>query len=63
MCFSSGPSADKLYEDMVKDKPKFELPSLSQAKVDRKKPKLRDVRQGAAQRNLLNPMGDNYGSK
>ena len=63
MCFSSGPSAEKLYQDMVKDRPKFKLPSLSQAKVDRKKPKMQDVRKGAQRRNLLNPMGDSYGSQ
>jgi len=57
MCFSGGPSADDYYKEMTKDKPEFKLPSLSQAKANRKKPKLRDVRKGAARRNLLNPMG------
>ena len=63
MCFSSGPSADAYYKEMTKDKPKFKLPSLSQAKVDRDKPKMQDVRKGAQRRNLLNPMGDSYASK
>lgn len=63
MCFSGGPSADDYYKEMTKDKPEFKLPSLSQAKVDRKKPKMRDVRTGVQRRNLLNPTGDSYASK
>jgi len=66
MCFggkSSGPSAAEMY---AKQKVNYgALPSLSQGKVERKAPEMKDVetpeqRIGSARRSLLNPYGAGY---
>jgi hypothetical protein len=66
MCFggkSSGPSAAEMY---AKQKVNYgALPSLSQDKVERKAPEMKDVetpeqRMGSARRSLLNPYGAGY---
>ena len=63
MCFggkSSGPSAAEMY---AKQKVNYgALPSLSQKKVDRDAPEMKDVktpeqRAGSIRRSLLNPYG------
>lgn len=58
MCFGgggSGKSAEDIYQER---KPVFgPLPSLREEKVERKKPKMADVRVGQKRRNLLNPTG------
>lgn len=62
MCFGggSGKSVSKMYEEQKVDY--GALPSLSQKKVDRKSPEMRDVetpeqRAGSIRRSLLNPYG------
>ena len=66
MCFggkSSGPSAAEMY---AKQKVNYgALPSLSQKKVDRKAPVMKDIelpeqREGSERRSLLNPYGVGY---
>ena len=66
MCFggkSSGPSAAEMY---AKQKVNYgALPSLSQKKVDRKAPAMKDIelpeqREGSERRRLLNPYGAGY---
>lgn len=66
MCFggkSSGPSAAEMY---AKQKVNYgALPSLSQKKVDRKAPAMKDIelpeqREGSERRSLLNPYGAGY---
>lgn len=66
MCFggkSSGPSAAEMY---AKQKVNYgALPSLSQKKVDRKTPVMKDIelpeqREGSERRSLLNPYGAGY---
>lgn len=62
MCFGGGggKSVSKMYEEQKVDY--GALPSLSQKKVDRKSPEMRDVetpeqRAGSIRRSLLNPYG------
>jgi hypothetical protein len=62
MCFGggSGKSVSKMYEEQKVDY--GALPSLSQKKVDRKAPEMKDVetpeqRAGSIRRSLLNPYG------
>lgn len=62
MCFGGGggKSASKMYEEQKVDY--GALPSLSQKKVDRKAPEMKDVetpeqRAGSIRRSLLNPYG------
>jgi hypothetical protein len=66
MCFggkSSGPSAAEMY---AKQKVNYgALPSLSQKKIDRKAPAMKDIelpeqREGSERRSLLNPYGAGY---
>lgn len=63
MCFGGGgggKSVSKMYEEQKVDY--GALPSLSQKKVDRKAPEMKDVetpeqRAGSIRRSLLNPYG------
>ena len=62
MCFggSKGKSVSQMYEEQKIDY--GALPSLSQKKVDRKAPEMKDVetpeqRAGSIRRSLLNPYG------